>query len=134
MPTRQESRRGLQEEYVTGSLRLPSTQLIVDPEKGTGYTLSLKSASPPSDVQLEVYPDSHTLVLRTALFTLACNEVTDVRRLGSRLRFVGTTGSRRVGITVSRQGDIDVRYRDTQPQPSHWQQGLLNRQTPSDAS
>jgi hypothetical protein len=128
MASRLEARPGLHEEYVTRALRKPASQ-VVDPDRGIGYVLSLAprlTDDPTAAIHLEVYPDTHALVLRTALFTLACTEVTTVRRAQARLRFTARTGRQRVGITITRSGALDVQYRDETPQLSPWQQGEFN--------
>jgi hypothetical protein len=65
-------------------------------------------------------------VVRTPVFTLACTEVSDVRRSGPRLTFVATTGSRRILIAVTRTGTVGMHYRDQAPEPIPWEQDTFD--------
>jgi hypothetical protein len=54
--------------------------------------------------QLEVYPQSDAIVLRTGVFTLEC--VSEIRARNHRLRFTARCRLRRLGMTVSRSSDV----------------------------
>jgi hypothetical protein len=104
-------------------LRAQVDRAISDEARGYGYTLIL--GEPESAVELQVYPDGQAVVLRSPIFTLECTGVSEVRSRDRRLRFSARSGARRIGVTVSRSGAVDVRYRDETPQASEWEQGIL---------
>ena len=66
-------------------------------------------------VEFEIYPKPQAIVLRSAVFTLECTGVSETRSRQRRLRFSARSGPRRIGVTVSRSGAVDLRYRDETP-------------------
>lgn len=117
------SRRRLDEAYVTRVLRSDVSRSLSDPSRGAGFALADGQAEP--IVEIQVYPDAQTVLLMSPLFTLELTSVSEVRRSGRRLRFGATSGAQRVGVAISRHGDVLVRSHDETPRNTHWQQGVL---------
>ena len=91
------------------------------------YTNRCHIPGEPDDpmAQLEVYPQRETIVLRIGVFPLESVSGGMIRSRHRRLRFSARSGPRRIGVTVSRSGAVDLRYRDETLARSEWEQGVL---------
>jgi len=88
------------------------------------YTNRCHIPGEPDDpmAQLEVYPQRETIVLRIGVFPLESVSGGMIRSRHRRLRFSARSGPRRIGVTVSRSGAVDLRYRDETLARSEWEQ------------
>lgn len=110
---------------MTRALRVPVSGVVSDEARGTGYALLLGGEEEPI-LEVQVFPERDAVVLRSPVFTLEFTRVSEVRTRERRLRFAACYGTRRVRVALSRDGALDVRFRDLTPPDMPWEQGHLD--------